>query len=171
MTDCASIPEISSSSIAKRRVALASDHAGFALKAEIREHLRARGFDVNDFGAHGAESVDYPAYAAAVARAVRDVNGAFECGVLVCGTGLGMSIAANKFSGIRCAVCSEPYSARLARQHNNANILALGARVVGIDMAKDIVDAYLNARFELRHQRRLDQIKELERAESCGSSV
>jgi len=148
-----------------RRIVIGSDHAGYALKEDIRQYLATQGFDVADYGTYSDAAVDYPDYASAVARAV--LSGGFECGLLICGTGLGMSITANKFSGIRCACCSDTYSARLARTHNDANILAMGARVIGSGIARDIVDAYLGAQFEPRHQPRLDKIADIERQQKC----
>lgn len=146
------------------KIAIGSDHVGFELKPVIIEHLQQRGFEVEDFGAYGAERCDYPEYGEKVARAV--ASGRCDLGVLICGTGIGISIAANKVRGIRAAVCSEPYSARLTRQHNDANIIAFGARVVGSDLAKMIVDEFLDAEFEGgRHQRRIDQIMEIEARE------
>ena len=143
-----------------RRIAIASDHAGFELKNAAADLLRAQGIDAVDLGVYGGEIADYPDYAAAAARAV--VSGECECGILICGTGLGMSIAANKFKGIRCAACSDPYTARMAKEHNDANMLALGARVVGAGMASAIIDAYLSARYDPRHQARLDKITYIE---------
>lgn len=130
----------------RTRVALGSDHAGFALKQEILGHLTAAGHDVLDLGSHSAERADYPVYGRKVAEAV--AAGDVERGILVCGTGVGISIAANKVRGIRCVCCSEPYSALLSRQHNDSNVLALGARVVGPGLALEIVDAWLAGEFE-----------------------
>jgi ribose 5-phosphate isomerase B len=117
-----------------------------------------------DFGADGPEPADFPVYAEAVCRAI--LAGQVESGILICGTGIGMSMAANKIRGIRCAACSEPYTARLTKQHNNANVLAFGSRVVGVEVAKMMVDEWMNAVFEARHQRRLDLLEALERRES-----
>lgn len=142
------------------RVAIASDHAGYLLKEDLRRYLIDKGFDVTNFGAHSETSVDYPDYAGAAARAVQ--SGDADFGLLVCGTGIGMSIAANKFTGVRCALCSDTYSARLARAHNNANMIALGSRVTGSGLARDILDAYLGASFEERHQRRIDKVTLIE---------
>ena len=148
------------------KIAIGCDHVGWELKPIIAEHLRQRGYDVEDFGCHSAERCDYPAYGEAVARAV--ASGQCDLGVLICGTGIGISLAANKVRGIRAAVCSEPYSARLTRQHNDANIIAFGARVVGPDLAKMIVDEFLDASFEGgRHQRRVDAITDIETREDC----
>lgn len=142
------------------KIAIGSDHGGFELKNEIKAHLESKGFEVTDFGTHTTDSVDYPDIAEAVCRPV--ANGEFQFGVLVCGTGIGISIAANKIDGIRAALCSDPYSAEKAKQHNNANIITLGGRVLGVDLAKTIVDAYVNASFEGgRHQKRVDKIMKL----------
>jgi len=139
------------------KVAFASDHAGFALKETLKQELEKRGIPAHDFGTTGTESCDYPDFAHAVARAVAD--GTVQLAVLVCGTGVGMSIAANRNSLVRAVVCSEPLSARMARQHNDANVLCLGSRVVGAGTAIDIVDAFLSARFEGgRHAARVAKI-------------
>lgn len=142
------------------KIAIGSDHGGFELKNEIKAHLEGKGFEVQDFGTYTNESVDYPDIAEAVCRPV--ARGEFKFGVLVCGTGIGISIAANKIDGIRAALCSDPYSAEKAKQHNDANIITLGGRVTGVDLAKTIVDAYVNASFEGgRHQKRVDKIMKL----------
>lgn len=143
------------------KIALGSDHAGFYLKNEIIEHLTKKGIEVKDFGTYSAESCDYPDYALKVAEAI--VNKEFEFGILVCGTGIGISIAANKVTGIRAAVCSDTFTAHATREHNDANILALGARVVGAGLALDIVDAFLDAKFQGgKHQLRIDKIASIE---------
>ncbi|NLY89825.1 MAG: ribose 5-phosphate isomerase B [Firmicutes bacterium] len=143
------------------RIAVASDHAGFPLKEEILRFLAERGFDYHDFGVYSPESVDYPDQAALVARKV--AAGEYDQGILVCGTGIGVSIAANKIKGIRAALCHDVFSARMARNHNNSNILALGARVIGVGAALAIVENYLAAEFEGgRHQKRVDKISQLE---------
>lgn len=140
------------------KIAIGSDHVGYSLKLIIIDYLAAQGYEVKDFGADSEASSDYPVYAYRVAHAV--TQGEFPCGILICGTGIGISIAANKVPGIRAAVCSEAYSARMTKRHNNANIIAFGARVVGEDVAKDIVTAFLQEEFEGgRHQRRLDMIQ------------
>lgn len=145
-------------------IALASDHLGIGLKKEIIALLEEKGLSYKDYGAYSVESSDYPVFGARACRAV--IAGECERGILICGTGVGISIAANKIPGIRCVACSEPYSALLARQHNDANMLALGARVVGGELAKMIVCQWLSADFEGgRHQRRVDQIAALERGE------
>lgn len=143
------------------KLAIGADHAGYELKDLIVEHLRALGHEVKDFGTHGPESVDYPDYARPVARAV--AAGEFERGILVCGTGIGVSISANKVVGIRAAACSSTYSSHMGRQHNNANVLCMGSRILGPGLALDIVDAYLGAEFEGgRHARRVDKIHQIE---------
>lgn len=145
-----------------RRIAFGCDHVGFILKEEILAHLSARGVEVVDKGTWSQERTDYPHYASAVAQAI--INGEVESGILICGTGVGISITANKFPGIRAVVCSEPYSAQLSRQHNNTNVLAFGSRVVGLELAKMIVDAWLDAAFEGgRHQTRIEAITAIER--------
>ena len=148
-----------------KRIAFGCDHVGFILKEEILAHLHARGVDVVDKGAWSTERTDYPHFASAVAQAI--VEGEVEGGVLICGTGVGISITANKFPGIRAVVCSEPYSAQLSRQHNNTNVLAFGSRVVGLELAKMIVDAWLDAEFEGgRHQTRVEAIAAIEQAKN-----
>lgn len=143
------------------KIAIGCDHVGFELKPTIVSHLEARGFTVVDMGCNSRERVDYPVYGQKVARAV--ASGECDLGVLICGTGVGISITANKVKGIRAAVCSEPYSAALTRRHNNANIIAFGARVVGPDMAKMIIDQFFDAEFEGgRHQARIDMISSIE---------
>jgi ribose 5-phosphate isomerase B len=138
-------------------IAIASDHAGFELKEALKHELEKRGTTVQDFGTTTLESCDYPDFAHGVSRAVAD--GKVQLAVLVCGTGVGMSIAANRHPSVRAVVCSEPLSARMARQHNDANILCLGARVVGQGTAIDIMDAFLTARFEGgRHSLRVAKI-------------
>lgn len=144
------------------RVAIGSDHAGYQLKQQLAEHLREAGHEVDDLGTHSEESVDYPEYGALVARTV--VSGDADYGVCVCGTGIGIGIAANKVKGARAAVVHDATSARMARQHNDANVVCVGARLTGPQAAADAVDAFLGAEFEGgRHQRRIDEISELER--------
>lgn len=136
------------------KVALGADHAGFALKEEVRRVLEAAGHAVHDFGTTSTDSVDYPDYAQVVGEAVR--SGAAERGILVCGTGIGMAIAANRLPGVRAASCSDTYSARMARAHNDANVLAFGARVVGSGLALELVRVFLETAFEGgRHERRV----------------
>lgn len=142
-------------------IAIGSDHAGYSLKMEIIEQLKSKNLDVLDFGC-GGESCDYPDIAAEVAKNV--VAGDCEKGILVCGTGVGMSMAANKVHGIRAALCPDCYTAKYTRLHNNANILCLGARVIGSGKAMEIVDMFLETPFEGgRHQRRIDKIKDIEK--------
>lgn len=142
-------------------LALACDHGGLALKKEIAKYLSEKGIEYKDFGTHTEDSCDYPLFGAMAARAV--ASGECEKGIIFCGTGIGISIAANKVKGVRCVVCSEPFSAKLSRMHNNSNMLALGGRVVGTELAKMIVDEWLSAEFEgQRHQRRIDLISKIE---------
>lgn len=143
-------------------IAIGCDHAAFAMKEDIKAYLAEKGHEVKDYGTFSPESCDYPLYGEKVARALAE--GQAERGILICGTGVGISLAANKVPGIRAAVCSEPLTARLARQHNNAQIIAFGARIVGPDTAKSIVDAFLEAEFlGGRHARRVGQIEEIEK--------
>ena len=140
---------------------IASDHGGFALKQELMEHLRARGAEFKDIGTFTPDSCDYPVYAEAAARGVAE--GKYEKGILVCGTGIGMSLAANKIPGIRCALLSDCFSAEMSRAHNDANMCSLGGRVVGGELAKRMVDLFLDTPFMGgRHQRRVDLITALE---------
>ena len=142
------------------RIALAADHAGYVLKDELVAWLREQGHEVEDLGTNGAESVDYPEYGAKLARVVG--SGGAERGIAVCGSGIGIAIAVNRDPRCRCAHVSEPLSAELARTHNDANVLALGARLVGTDMAKACVSAFLSTDFAGgRHQRRVDQLSQL----------
>lgn len=137
--------------------AIAADHAGFRLKAQLKAHLESRGIEVRDFGVDGTESVDYPDYAHPVAAAVASGEVAF--GLLCCGTGVGMSMAANKYPSVRAVVCSDVFSAAMARAHNDANVLCLGERVVGIGLAVQILDRFVDGEFEGgRHQRRVGKI-------------
>jgi ribose 5-phosphate isomerase B len=141
------------------KLALGSDHAGFGLKQTCIEHLSGRsGIDVTDFGVHGTESSDYPAVAHELALGVAE--GRYDRGVLICGTGIGMSMAANKHQGIRAALCHNLYTVRMARMHNDANILAFGSRVIGDGLALEMVDLFLNTSFEGgRHKKRVDMIE------------
>lgn len=143
------------------KIAMGNDHTAIELKETIKVHLEKRGIEVLDLGTNSTESCDYPVYGEAVGRAV--AGGDADLGIVICGTGLGISLAANKVKGIRACVCSEPYTARLSRMHNNCNVLAFGARVVGDEMAKMITDEWLDASFEGgRHQRRVDLLMEIE---------
>ncbi len=143
------------------KIAIGSDHGGFSLKEVIKKYLIEKGYEVKDFGCFSEESVDYPDYAKKVAQAV--AKGEYSVGVLMCGTGIGISIAANKVKGIRAALCHDGLTARLAKQHNNANIICIGGRTTGVETAKDIVDNWLNSEFEGgRHLRRINKIKDME---------
>ena len=144
------------------KIGIGNDHSALELKAEIIDFLKEKGHEVVDYGTNSSESCDYPIYGEKVARAV--AAGEVEKGILICGTGLGISLAANKVEGIRAVVCSEPFTAKMSRAHNDCNILAFGARVVGAELAKMIVDTWLNTEFEGgRHQRRVDQIMDIEK--------
>lgn len=144
------------------KLAIGNDHAAYHLKLEIKKYLEELGHEVVDFGCHSTESVHYPEYGEAVGRAV--ASGECEGGVLICGTGIGISMAANKVNGVRAAVCSEPVSARLTKEHNNANIIAFGERIVGVETAKAIVKAWLDAEFAGgRHQTRVDMLMDIEK--------
>lgn len=141
--------------------AIGSDHGGYALKQEIMKHLKERGIEYRDYGTFSTDSCDYPDYGEAVGRAV--ASGECERGIVVCGTGIGISIAANKVHGVRCALCGDCFSAQMAREHNDANVLALGARVLGPGLALKIVDTFLDAEFQGgRHARRVAKITALE---------
>ena len=143
------------------KIAIGSDHAGFSLKEIIRKHLEEAGYTVLDKGTHDTASCHYPVYAEAVARAV--VSGEADRGILVCGTGIGMSMAANKIKGVRAAALSDCFTAEATRRHNDANMLALGAGLVGPNLAERIVEVFLSTEFEGgRHQRRVDKIIALE---------
>ena len=143
-------------------IALGSDHAAYKLKLAIAEHLKEKGIEFEDLGCYGTESVNYPEYGQKVAEAV--AAGKYEYGIVVCGTGIGISLAANKVPGIRCAVCSDTYSAKYTRLHNNANMLAMGERVVGQGLAMEIVDTFLSTGFEGgRHAKRVDMITAIEK--------
>lgn len=143
------------------KIAIGSDHVGYELKGKVIAHLKEKGIEVKDFGTNSTERTDYPIYGEAVANAVASKE--FDKGILICGTGVGISLAANKVNGIRAVVCSEPYSALLSRQHNDTNILAFGARVVGLDLALMIVDTWLSGVYEGgRHARRVQMISDIE---------
>lgn len=144
------------------KLAIGNDHAAVTLKLEIKKYCEEKGIEMLDFGCGEGEKCDYPTVGEAVGRAVaaHDVDG----GILICGTGVGISLAANKIDGVRACVCSEPTTARFSKQHNNSNIIAFGARIVGIETAKEIVSAWLSAEFEGgRHQRRVDLITDIEK--------
>lgn len=143
------------------KIGIGNDHAAFELKNTIKAYLESQGHEVVDYGSYSAERCDYPVFGEKVALAVR--SGEVERGVLICGTGVGISIAANKVRGIRAAVCSEPFTAQMVRRHNDAQIIAFGARIVGEEMARAIVDAYFGASFEGgRHQTRIDMLMDIE---------
>ncbi|RYD49386.1 MAG: ribose 5-phosphate isomerase B [Sphingomonadales bacterium] len=140
-----------------RRIAIASDHAAFAMKAELANWLREAGHEVLDLGTNGPESVDYPDYGYALGKAIED--GRADFGIALCGSGIGISIAVNRVAAARCALVSEPLSASLARQHNDANVIALGARLIGSEMARACITAFLDTDFlGERHQRRVDKL-------------
>lgn len=140
------------------KIVVGSDHGGFQLKSKITEFLRGKNIKFEDFGTYDEESCDYPDIAKKIAERVADKT--FEFGIIVCGTGIGVSIAANKIKGIRAALCNDTFSAKMSREHNNANILCLGQRVIGEGLALDIVETWLNSEFEGgRHKRRVDKIE------------
>ena len=141
------------------KIIIASDHGGFSLKNDIIKHLNEQGFDIEDFGCYSCDACDYPVYAQKVAQAIQSDIDHKTMGILVCGTGIGMSIAANRFDGIRASHCTDTFSARMTRMHNNSNILCLGERITGRGLALDIVDIWLNTDFEGgKHQKRIDMI-------------
>lgn len=147
------------------RIAIGNDHSSVELKKTLQAYMEELGHEVLNIGTDQAESVDYPRYGYRVATMVRDHE--VDAGVLLCGTGVGISLAANKVKGVRACVCSEPYSARMSKQHNNTNVLAMGARVVGDELAKDILRAWLDAEFEGgRHARRVGLIDTID---ACGA--
>ncbi len=151
------------------RIAIGSDHGGWRLKKEIIALLQEKGIACQDFGTFSPEAADYPDFALKVAEAVR--SGEYDRGILCCGTGIGVAIAANKVPGIRAALCHDPFSARAAREHNNANILTLGERVIGPGLAKEIVETWLKAEFQGgRHARRVEKITMIEER-YCGESI
>ena len=140
-----------------QKIIIASDHGGYNLKTQIFDRLSKEGYDIEDYGCYNTESCDYPIYAKKVAEAVSNDNNLK--GILVCGTGIGMSIAANKITGIRASLCSDTFSARMTRMHNDSNILCLGERVIGAGLAFDVVETWLSTEFEGgRHQKRIDMI-------------
>ena len=144
------------------KIVLANDHSAVDMKKEILAHLEEKGYQVIDIGTNSPESCDYPVFGERAGKMV--ASGEADLGILICGTGIGISMAANKVKGVRACVCSEPYSAKLSRMHNDTNILAFGARVVGTELAKMIVDEWLAAEFEGgRHKRRVDMIMEIEK--------
>ena len=143
------------------KISLGCDHGAFTLKEHIKDYLTQKGHEVVDCGTYSADSCDYPVFAQAAAQRVS--SGECERGIVVCTTGIGISISANKVKGVRCALCSEPYSAEMTRRHNDANMLAMGAGLIGQNMADRIVDTFLSTEFEGgRHQRRVDRMMEIE---------
>ena len=138
-------------------IGIGSDHGGFELKSYVIEYLKEKGYEIKDYGTYSEDSIDYPDCAAPVCKAVQ--SGEIEKGILICGTGIGISIAANKYKGIRAALCADVYSAKMSRQHNNAQILCLGGRVTGRELAYMIVDTWLTTEFEGgRHEKRVEKI-------------
>ena len=154
------------SRVGAKRIAIASDHAGFELKSHLIALLESQGYHVEDYGTHSTEATDYPHLCAAAARAVRDAKA--DVGIVLGGSGQGEQIAANKVRGIRAALCNDLYTARMARSHNDANVLSMGARVVGVGLAEEIVDLFLATPFEGgRHQRRVEQLMAIEAEEAA----
>ena len=142
-------------------IAIGSDHGGYLLKEEIKKHLKEKGYEFKDFGTDSTASCDYPVYAEKVCRAVQ--SGECEKGILICGTGIGMSMCANKCKGIRAAVCGDHFSVEFTRKHNNANVLCLGARVIGAGVAMQLVDIFLTTEYEGgRHEKRVEMMMQLE---------
>lgn len=147
--------------MAKKTVAIACDHGGYELKLTVIKHLESLGIEYKDFGTDSTASCDYPDYGVPCAKAV--AAGEYDCGILICGTGIGMSLCANKVDGIRAALCSDTFSARMTRMHNDANMLCMGARVLGAGLALDIVDLFLTTEFEGgRHSTRIGKVMALE---------
>ena len=145
-----------------KKIVIGSDHGGFELKKEVIAHLEKRGIEVTDVGAYSTESCNYPDYARALCKRIQ--SGEFERGILVCGTGIGISIAANKHNGIRAACCSDTFSARMTRMHNDANVLCFGGRVVGAGLACDMVDLFVDTEFEGgRHTDRVNMLADIEK--------
>lgn len=143
------------------KIGIGSDHGGYELKEIVKDFLEKEGIEYIDYGTNSRDSVDYPDYGKGVADAV--VSKEVDRGIVICGTGIGISIAANKVKGIRCALCGDTYSARMSREHNNANMLALGARVLGVDLALEIVNAWLKSEFQGgRHEKRVNKISVIE---------
>ncbi len=143
----------------KEVIAIGCDHGGFSLKEIIKEFLKKSDFEYKDFGVYDGESIDYPVISKKIAKSVAD--GEYSRGIIICGSGLGVAIAANKVKGIRAVTCHDTYSAKMSRAHNNANILTMGGRVIGPDLALDVVDSWLKTQFEGgRHERRVNMIEE-----------
>ncbi len=146
-----------------KKLAIASDHAGYELKESVLSHLRDKGVEVEDFGPNNTDSVDYPDYGIPLAKAI--LGNQVERGIVICGTGVGMSIVVNRFPGIRGTLCSDVYTAKVCRAHNDSNVLILGGRVIGTGLAQEIVDTWLETPFDGgRHQRRLDKIKSIDQS-------
>lgn len=142
------------------KIGIASDHGGFELKEEIKKYLEEKNIELVDYGTNSTESVDYPDFGEAVAKAV--IGKEVDRGIVICGTGIGISIATNKVKGIRCALCTDSFSAKMSRAHNDANVLALGGRVTGTALALDIVDNFIQGEFEGdRHSRRINKINDI----------
>ncbi len=155
--------------MAFKKLAIGNDHVAVEMKNEIMAYLQEKGYEVVNVGTDSPERFNYPVSGYKVAKMV--ASGEVDGGILICGTGVGISLSANKVHGIRCVTCSEPYSARLSRQHNNTNCVAFGARVVGIETAKDIVDAWLGAEYEGgRHQVRIDMLAEIETTQALKAA-
>jgi len=149
------------------KIAIGADHGGYPLNERVIEELRAAGHEIEDFGTHdGTRPDDYPDYAVMVGEAVRD--GRADCGIIICGSGVGACVAANKLRGVRAALCADTYSAHQSREHDDCNVLCLGARIVGVELASEIVRSFVNARFtgEERHRRRLEKVNDIERRET-----
>jgi ribose 5-phosphate isomerase B len=147
------------------KIGIANDHSGVEMKGQVKEYLESLGHEVVNYGTDSTESTDYPIWGEKVANAV--AAGEVDLGIAICGTGLGIGLACNKVHGIRAAICSEPYTAKYSRLHNNCNILCFGDRVIGIEMAKMMIDEFINTKFEGgRHQRRVDEIMDIERRNS-----
>lgn len=144
------------------KIGVGCDHGAYEYKEIVKEMLSAQGHEVEDFGTYTTDSCDYPDFAYACAKSVSE--GKNERGIVICGTGIGVSIVANKVKGIRCCLCSEPVSAKLTREHNDTNVLAMGQRVIGVELMKEIVNVWVNTPFseDARHQRRIDKISEVE---------
>ena len=152
-----------------KKLAIGNDHVAVEMKKEIMTYLQEKGYELINVGTDDPGRFDYPISGYKVAKMV--AAGEVDGGILICGTGVGISLSANKVKGIRCCVCSEPYSAKLSKQHNNTNIIAFGARVVGVELAKMIVDSWLEAEFEGgRHQRRIDMIREIEETQNLEAA-
>lgn len=144
------------------KIGVGADHGGYLLKEQIATHLKSKGHEVVDYGTNSADSVDYPIYGEAVANGI--IKGEIETGIVICGTGIGISLAANKVKGIRCALVSDTFSAKMAKEHNNCQMIAIGERVIGPGLALELIDAYLGASFGGdRHQRRVNLIMDIER--------